>query len=70
MKNAVQMQIDAPVLPAQSAPSAQQPALAMSYVPMQALKNAYAPEEELYAGTLFPELDKPFQGGEGGAARG
>ena len=70
MKNAVQMQIDAPVLPVPSAASAQQPALAMSYVPMQALRSAYAPEEALAAGTLFPELDKPFQGGKGGAGNG
>lgn len=41
-------------------------ALAMTYVPMQCLKNLYAPEKALLAGVLFPELDKPFLGAKGG----
>lgn len=45
-------------------------ALAMAYVPMQCLKNAYSLEDALYAGTLFPELDKPFTGVKGGCACG
>lgn len=38
----------------------QQPALAMAYVPMQALDTVFAPEDALINGTLFPELFKPF----------
>jgi len=45
-------------------------ALAMAYVPMQCLKNAYSLEQALFAGTLFPELDKPFTGVRGGCACG
>ena len=45
-------------------------ALAMAYVPMQCLKNAYCLEEALMAGTLFPELDKPFTGVKGGCPCG
>lgn len=41
-------------------------ALAMAYVPMQCMKNAYSLEQALCAGTLFPELDKPFTGERGG----
>ena len=44
--------------------------LAMAYVPMQCLKNAYCLEEALMAGTLFPELDKPFTGVKGGCPCG
>ncbi len=36
--------------------------LAMAYVPMQKYAQAYDPEKALCAGTLFPELDKPFSG--------
>ena len=45
-------------------------ALAMAYVPMQCLKNAYSLETALLSGTLFPELDKPFTGVRGGCACG
>lgn len=45
-------------------------ALAMAYVPMQCLKNAYSLEKALMAGTLFPELDKPFQAAKGGCNDG
>ena len=41
-------------------------ALAMAYVPMQCLKNAYSLEQALMEGTLFPELNKPFMGCKGG----
>ena len=43
-------------------------ALAMAYVPMQCLKNAYSLEKALMAGTLFPELDKPLHAAKGGCA--
>ena len=43
-------------------------ALAMAYVPMQCLKNAYSLEKALFSGTLFPELDKPFLAGKGGCS--
>lgn len=34
----------------------------MAYVPWQCLDGTYSPELALTRGTLFPELDKPFQG--------
>lgn len=36
--------------------------LAMAYVPMQPLESTYEQDEALKAGTLFPNLDKPFLG--------
>ena len=37
--------------------------LAMAYVPWQHMENVYENlEEALCVGTLFPELNKPFQG--------
>jgi len=48
-----------------------QPALAMAYVPMQALETVFSPEDALMNGTLFPELYKPFlRYQEGGMTRG
>ncbi len=38
------------------------PALAMAYVPMQLHGQTYEPEKGLMAGTIFPDLDKPFLG--------
>lgn len=38
------------------------PVPAMAYVPFQQLDRTFAPERALEAGTLFPELDKPFCG--------
>ena len=35
---------------------------AMAYVPFQQFDRTFAPEQALEAGTLFPELDKPFCG--------
>lgn len=38
--------------------------LAMAYVPWQKLDQVYENlEEALYIGTIFPELDKPFERG-------
>ena len=34
---------------------------AMAYVPWQRFTKPYSPEEGLKKGTLFGELDKPFQ---------
>ena len=34
----------------------------MAYVPWQELEAMYPPEMALRQGTLFPELDKPFEG--------
>ena len=45
------------------------PALAMAYVPYQSWGNVYEPERALDAGTLFPDLDKPFYGRKGGEPR-
>jgi hypothetical protein len=35
---------------------------AMAYVPWQTFTKAYEPQKALMAGTIFPELDKPFIG--------
>ena len=40
------------------------PVLAMAYVPMQEYGVLYDPTDALCAGTLFPDLDKPFTGKE------
>ena len=37
--------------------------LAMAYVPMQQWNSAYMPAEALIHGTLFPDLNLPFEGG-------
>lgn len=42
-------------------------ALAMAYVPMQKLTTVYEDDVALRVGTLFPDLDKPFMMGKGGA---
>lgn len=34
----------------------------MAYVPWQNFTRAYEPGQALQAGTIFPELDKPFTG--------
>lgn len=36
--------------------------VAMAYVPWQKFTNTYEPQRALMAGTIFPELDKPFLG--------
>ena len=36
--------------------------LAMAYVPWQQFTRTYDPNRALRAGTIFPELDKPFTG--------
>lgn len=36
---------------------------AMAYVPMQQWRSAYPPAEAFVNGTLFPELNLPFEGG-------
>lgn len=38
------------------------PVLAMAYVPMQELGAMYPPWEALKRGTLFSDLDLPFEG--------
>lgn len=39
--------------------------LAMAYVPWQEYECTYEPMQALRAGTIFPELDKPFYGRRG-----
>lgn len=34
----------------------------MAYVPWQTFGQTYDPQKALMAGTIFPELDKPFSG--------
>lgn len=36
--------------------------LAIAYTPMQQWKTTYSPSAALDAGTIFPELDLPFEG--------
>lgn len=37
--------------------------LAMAYVPFQQISQTYEPEKALHEGTLFPELNFPFEKG-------
>lgn len=37
-------------------------AIGMAYVPWQNMDRVYEPAQALRAGTLFPELEKPFYG--------
>lgn len=41
-------------------------ALAMAYVPWQQWNQTYELKKALQAGTIFPELNKPFWGRRGG----
>ena len=36
--------------------------LTMVYAPMQQFGKSYGTQEALMAGTLFPDIDKPFKG--------
>jgi hypothetical protein len=36
--------------------------IAMTYTPMQQWKTTYSAQEALMRGTVFPELDLPFEG--------
>ena len=38
----------------------------MAYIPWQRLTTTYDPEKALKVGTIFPELNKPFEGRKGG----
>lgn len=46
-------------------PLPENPQVAMAYIPFQQLGSVYTAEQALDAGTLFPELDKPFYGRRG-----
>lgn len=43
--------------------------IAMAYVPWQRFDKVYEPAQALRAGTLFPELEKPFLGNRRGMRR-
>lgn len=43
--------------------------VAMAYVPWQYFTKTYEPQKALMVGTIFPELDLPFIGGNGGRKR-
>ena len=43
--------------------------IAMAYVPWQQFSSVYEPDRALSAGTIFPELDKPFLAAKGGRCR-
>ena len=38
------------------------PVVAMAYVPFQMPENVYTAEQGISIGTMFPELNKPFEG--------
>ncbi|MGN1043382.1 MAG: spore coat associated protein CotJA [Acutalibacteraceae bacterium] len=38
------------------------PVVAMAYVPFQVADSVYSAEQGLASGTMFPELNKPFEG--------
>jgi hypothetical protein len=44
-------------------------ALAMAYVPWQRWQETYPLEEGFHRGTIFPELDLPFEGKRRGGMR-
>lgn len=41
-------------------PLPKNPVVAMAYVPYQNAKKLYSPEHGIQMGTMFPELNKPF----------
>jgi len=45
-------------------PLPKKPEVTMAYVPYQTSDNLeiYSPEQGIYSGTMFPELEKPFLG--------
>lgn len=42
-------------------PLPENPVVAMAYVPFQISDNVYSAEQGMTVGTMFPELDKPFE---------
>ena len=46
-------------------PLPKDPQVAMAYIPFQQLGDTYPADRALDAGTLVPELDKPFYGRRG-----
>lgn len=38
------------------------PVVAMAYIPYQEQENMYSAEQGISEGTMFPELNKPFEG--------
>ena len=43
-------------------PLPKDPVVAMAYVPFQVADSVYSAEQGLNSGTMFPELNKPFEG--------
>ena len=43
-------------------PLPENPVVAMAYVPYQIADNVYSAEQGINTGTMFPELNKPFEG--------
>lgn len=41
-------------------PIPENPVIAMAYVPFQNARKLYSPEQGICSGTMFPELNKPF----------
>lgn len=47
-------------------PLPENPVVAMAYVPFQIADNVYSAEQGMSVGTMFPELNKPFEGASWG----
>ncbi len=60
------MDEDSGLLPQPMTAFPEQTPPAMAYVPYQMWDAVCEPEEGLARGTMFPVLDKPFHGAEGG----
>lgn len=55
--------------PVPNTPLPEELSLAMAYIPFQTYGDVFPAEKALEAGTLFPDLDKPFYGRRGGMPR-
>lgn len=61
----LRMQSDLPTAPAPVHRMTDPMVLAMAYVPSQRWQDLYEPEEGFPRGTIFRQLDLPFEGGAG-----
>ncbi len=43
-------------------PLPKDPVVTMAYIPYQVSENVYSAEQGINEGTMFPELNKPFEG--------
>lgn len=61
----LRMQSDLPAAPTPVHMNPDPMVLAMAYVPSQRWQDLYEPEEGFSRGTIFRQLDLPFEGGAG-----